>query len=359
MFRRLIETAGLSAREAADAKGAEAGAGGLKWYFASNPQSMGSAHGTNLRIAVLSALRNTRLRPHFVTTGFRNDLTEWMEAHGVTVITGRQPMAETIRAGEAAGRYHTRYLGHWLRCEIPMLEEEDRFVLYTDFDVVFLRDVPLPPRPPRFIACAPEFRLDGWHYFNSGVMVMNIPRMRRSFPEFLRSAKHQIDTLDGKILNDQYAYNNFYVGRWKRLDPRYNWKPYWGDPAQARILHFHGPKLHNVRAMYRQTLPWEQPHWRTLGSLVASFPEGYRAAFEAVLAATEGTDLPERAWIREVAEKLATVPPPVPPEIVSLSVFDTDYGKLGVDARWPLDERIHQRIKLWRQRFRQRGAARG
>ena len=72
-----------------------------------------------------------------------------------------------------------------------MLEEDDPFVLYTDFDVVFLRDVPLPPRPPRYIACAPEFRPDGWHYFNSGVMVMNVANMRRGFPEFLRSAKHR------------------------------------------------------------------------------------------------------------------------------------------------------------------------
>ncbi|KQT51334.1 hypothetical protein ASG52_25675 [Methylobacterium sp. Leaf456] len=331
---------------------------GLKWYFASNQLSLASGHGMNLRLAVLSALRNTRLRPHFITTGFRNDLTEWMEAHGVTVIPGRQPMAETIRAGEAAGRYHTRYLGHWLRCEVPMLEEEDRYVLYTDFDVVFLRDVPLPPQPPRYIACAPEFRPDGWHYFNSGAMVMNVANMRRSFPEFLRSAKHQIDSLDGRILNDQYAYNNFYVGRWKRLDLKYNWKPYWGDPSEARILHFHGPKIHNVRSIYAQKVPWEQPHWRTLGSLVASFTEGYRASFEAVLTATEGADLPERVWIREIAGKLATQTPPIPPEIVDLGFFNNDYGKLGFDAHWPLDERIHHAIRTWRRRLREVRAAR-
>ena len=109
--------------------------------------------------------------------------------------------------------------------------------------------------------------------------------------------------------------------------------------------------------MYTQSVPWDQPHWHTLGSLVAGFTEGYRAAFEAVLAATEGTDLPERTWIREIADRLAT-PPPVPPEIVDLGFFNNTYGTLGFDARWPLDERLHYAIRSWRRRRREARAAR-
>ena len=33
-----------------------------------------------------------------------------------------------------------------------------------------------------------------------------------------------------------------YGPRWDRLRPELNWKPYWGENADAKIIHFHGPK---------------------------------------------------------------------------------------------------------------------
>ena len=329
---------------------------GLKWYFATNEQALSSAYGMYMRLAVLTARRNTTLRPHLVTTGFRNDLTEWMEAHGVTVIPGRQPLAETIRAGEAAGRYHTRYLGHWLRCEIPTLETEDSFVLYTDTDTLFLREVNLPEQLPRYLACAPEFKMEGANYFNSGVMLMNVANMRRTLPEFLRSARHQLDTLRNHMIHDQYAFNNFYRGRWTPLDPLYNWKPYWGAPDQAHILHFHGAKMDNVRALYCQRIPWNRSYWRNIGSLVASFPEGYRAAFAAVLAAIGDAELPERHWISQISDALAAGPPPVPAKFVDLSILDNSYKDLSFEGRWPLDEIVRDRLKAVGRRLRLDGA---
>jgi hypothetical protein len=46
---------------------------------------------------------------------------------------------------------------------------------------------------------------------------------------------------------DQGAYRRFFrtkegVALWDKLPPELNWKPYWGDPATAAIVHFHGPK---------------------------------------------------------------------------------------------------------------------
>ena len=45
---------------------------------------------------------------------------------------------------------------------------------------------------------------------------------------------------------DEAAYRWFYRESngplWDRLRPELNWKPYWGENAQARIVHFHGPK---------------------------------------------------------------------------------------------------------------------
>ena len=70
------------------------------------------------------------------------------------------------------------YGGHWLRCDIPDLETEDEFVLYTDIDVLFMKNLPKKVPAPKFLACAPEHSRDDYSYFNSGVMIMNVPAFR-------------------------------------------------------------------------------------------------------------------------------------------------------------------------------------
>lgn len=32
-----------------------------------------------------------------------------------------------------------------------------------------------------------------------------------------------------------------------KLRPELNWKPYWGDYAEAKVIHFHGPKPFHQR----------------------------------------------------------------------------------------------------------------
>ncbi len=45
---------------------------------------------------------------------------------------------------------------------------------------------------------------------------------------------------------DQGAYRIFYKKlfgfKWDKLPIEYNWKPYWNENTQAKIIHFHGPK---------------------------------------------------------------------------------------------------------------------
>jgi hypothetical protein len=297
----------------------------LKWYFATNEEGARGVNGMHARLAVASALRNTRLRPHLITTGFRNGFTEWMEARGVTIIEGSQPLAEAIHAAAAAGNYHTRFLGHWLRCEIPALETEDDFVLYTDTDVVFLRDVTLPDPPPRYMACAPEFKMEGANYFNSGVMFLNVANMRETLPGFLEMARQQIGAFrSDRQHNDQVAFNTYYRDVWTPMDLGYNWKPYWGDPAAATILHFHGPKLPGVRSMFTPGLRWEENYWRSVGTLVASNPDGYRKSVEAVLPFLDELEPADRNVITEVRSRLAE-PFPMPEEFLRMSIFDTRY----------------------------------
>lgn len=297
----------------------------LKWYFATNEEGARGIHGVHARLAVVSALRNTRLRPHLITTGFRNAFTEWMEARGVVVIEGSQPLAEAIHAAAAAGNYHTQFLGHWLRCEIPSIETQDDYVLYTDTDVVFLRDVALPDPPPRYMACAPEFKKEGANYFNSGVMFLNIAALRETLPGFLEMARMQIGGFrPGRSHNDQVAYNTYYREVWSPMDLAYNWKPYWGDPSKSAILHFHGPKLPGLRSMLAPGLRWEEDYWRSVGTLVAVDMEGYRLSVDALLAFVDDLEPADRALIEEVRSGLAK-PFPMPSEALRMSMFDTKY----------------------------------
>jgi hypothetical protein len=67
---------------------------------------------------------------------------------------------------------------------------------------------------------------------------------------------------------DQTAYISYYQGRtivdlpfiklrrqarWDKLDPKMNWKPYWGINSDAYMIHFHGPKPFMRQAINKGT----------------------------------------------------------------------------------------------------------
>ena len=249
----------------------------------------------------------------------------WMERHGVKVLDAALPLRPAIERAAERGAYSLSYMGHWLRCEIPLLEQEDEFVLYTDTDVVFLDALFLGRVRPPLFACAPEFRLTGANYVNTGVMVMNVPALRDTAPAFLDYAAGEIAKVEG-VYHDQYAYNRFYRGQWTPLDPRYNWKPYWPTREDIRIIHFHGAKLGAVRTLLDGEGNWDDVWWRVVGSLVASFQPAYAEAIKATLVAVKGHELEERPWIEAIGRDLQTRTAPVPPEVVDLSFMNYDVG---------------------------------
>ena len=69
--------------------------------------------------------------------------------------------------------------------------------------------------------------------------------VRESLPEFREYIAQNLATLE-KESWDEAAYRWFYRDEngplWDRLRPELNWKPYWDDNSQAKIIHFHGPK---------------------------------------------------------------------------------------------------------------------
>lgn len=280
----------------------------MKWYLGLNEAGTHSELGLHARIAVSSALSRTDLEPHLLYTGARNDFTEWMEARGVRVIDVDIRFENEINVLAAQGRYPKALLGHWLRSQICLLETVDEFVAYTDCDVLFVRHPDFGHIRPEYFACAPEFKVDNWNYCNTGAMVINVPSLRRTYPEFHEFVVSGMRQGRGHMFNDQAAYNELYRRRWERLDPRFNWKPYWGINEAAPIIHFHGPKLEAIRAILDGRWDWTSEYGRQLGSLLCSSLPGYERAVRALLDCAE-RDLPEKLrMLQQLADDLAREP---------------------------------------------------
>jgi hypothetical protein len=103
----------------------------------------------------------------------------------------------------------------------------------------------LETNPCQLFAVAPEFVRDDYVHMNTGVMLMNTERLRESLPEFRQYISKNLAALEAESW-DEAAYRWFYRDEngpmWDRLRPELNWKPYWGENPEAKIIHFHGPK---------------------------------------------------------------------------------------------------------------------
>lgn len=221
----------------------------MKWYFACNEKS------TNffplIKAAVNSALENTTLEPIFIYDGKENELTNWLEAKGVKIIFHRVSFYDALEKNYDEAELAIAS-GAFLRCDIPLLEHEDKFVLYTDCDILFLKDFQTNLEP-KYFACSAQHNIENFKDFNSGVMLMNTEKLRESHKVFSGFIIKNINILSSY---DQTAYQLFYDGKNTKLPTIFNHKPYWGVDENAVILHFHGAKPINfVSDEKLKTLP--------------------------------------------------------------------------------------------------------
>lgn len=257
----------------------------MKWFFSLNTESPAFAHYADMaKVAVLTAAEHTALEPHFIHDGPENDLTAWMHRHGVHVIPRRTPLYEELRRATASLERDRLFIaaGAFLRLEVPRLMAEmgcgDEFALYTDCDVMFMRDVgPLDRLRPRWFAVSAETSTPATdprnlRFMNTGVMLMNVESLRREDRSFRSFAVRHL----AHFVHDSYdqgAFKEYFVGRltgrpswdcrlfsprlrlrkltWnvcELLPPEFNWRPYWGEVGRAAILHFHGPKPYQQEA---------------------------------------------------------------------------------------------------------------
>ncbi len=222
----------------------------MKWFFALNEEAPHyAAYSDMIKVAVHTAWRCTRLEPYFLYDGSPCALTAWLAAHGVTVVPRRWRLMDEFRR-VAVETQNTAFIsfagGAFLRTEVPAYCREqgwaDEQVLYTDCDIMFTGDPESlwPDLRGAFFGAAPEIDAQDLEAINSGVMLMRLPAlwpMEAAFDDFIRR-----NMAECTHLLDQFAYRTFFRHGWKSLSNALNWKPYWGENPDARIVHFHGPK---------------------------------------------------------------------------------------------------------------------
>jgi lipopolysaccharide biosynthesis glycosyltransferase len=226
----------------------------MEWYFALTEDSTAfRQYAEMIMVAVHTARKVTSLEPHCIYDGNENDLTDWLAKRDVRIIRHRSFVREAL---EELGRQKQNphlaaaLSGAFSRIELPKIVERhggSGRVLYTDCDVMFVDEVvpELEANACRYFAVAPESAQDDYVNMNTGVMLMNTERLRESLPEFCEYVLQNLAALETESW-DEAAYRWFYRDEsgplWDRLRPELNWKPYWGECAQAKIIHFHGPK---------------------------------------------------------------------------------------------------------------------
>lgn len=245
----------------------------MQWFFALTEDSTAfRQYAEMIMVAVYTAKKFTTLEPHCVYDGGDNEFTEWLTRHDVRIVRHRSFVREQLEElGRQKGNPHlaAALSGAFSRVELPELSDADR-LLYTDCDVIFRGEVvpELKANPCNHFAVAPEGVQDDYVNMNTGVMLMNIAHLRESLPKFREYISENLAELERESW-DEAAYRWYYRDNngplWDRLRPELNWKPYWGENAEAKIVHFHGPK------------PYQQDHidshWPELKSLTGgAFP---------------------------------------------------------------------------------------
>lgn len=226
----------------------------MDWFFALTEASTAfRQYADMIKVAVHTARECTSLVPHCIYDGGDNEFTAWLTQRDVRIVRHRSFIhQQLVELGERKENPHlaAALSGAFSRVELPdivtQLGSADR-VLYTDCDVIFRAEVvpSLQANSCEHFAVAPESAQDDYVNMNTGVMLMNAPRLRESLPGLRDYIADNLAALETESW-DEAAYRRFYRDgegpMWDRLPVDLNWKPYWGDYRAAKIIHFHGPK---------------------------------------------------------------------------------------------------------------------
>ncbi|BDA51635.1 hypothetical protein COCOBI_19-1910 [Coccomyxa sp. Obi] len=247
----------------------------LPWVFTFN--SWSQEYEYMLKPAVISASSHKSLHPVCVFSGDTKSLIfRWLTRQGVQTIVQNSAWAGLLEkslnnSGDNVHHSHlyannTMALGFLERIDVPLLPQlsEYEYVLFTDSDIFFRKPLTLESFQlplPTTIGMAPEGS-DGFP-FDAGVMLLNIPALKSSYPAFARfvfSNEHGM-FFPRNGPGDQGAYDQFNESTVHegKLLTAFNAKPYHPFDDDATIVHWHGPKpMQFIRFLQSGRCPLKQ-----------------------------------------------------------------------------------------------------
>lgn len=217
-----------------------------EWYFAANSRGLSQNH-TMILKSIKSCLRTNAFNPNLIYCGDPNVHLDKISKAGVNIILHKSSLEDELRYA-----YKDRYeffSGHWLRCDLPLLCKTEKYVLYTDIDVIFLDALDFEPAADRSIYVAAEQIRGSRTYFNSGVMLMDVQKISGVLDDFHQAIRNRLKSGFSYPPHDQGSFNEFFLRDVGWLGDEMNWKPYWGLNPAAKILHFHGPKPEYIKKL--------------------------------------------------------------------------------------------------------------
>ena len=235
----------------------------MKWFFCwcQDTDFREDHDWKNLILAsVKSALANTSLIPYFIYDGEESDFTNILVSLGVKIIYHKISFLDAIVQHNCDRTYQAIARGAFLRFDIALfVDETDEYVLYTDSDVIFLKNPKFDEFQPVLIAAASQHNRSDRFDLNSGVMLINA----KSF----KNVHQQLVNFTIKNLNlglDQEVLRVFLEQEYLSLPDEFNWKPYWGISKEATIIHWHGPKPTTIKKYLESTSFESHQTWNEL-----------------------------------------------------------------------------------------------
>jgi lipopolysaccharide biosynthesis glycosyltransferase len=145
------------------------------------------------------------------------------------------------------------YFGTWQRIDIPLFVDSE-YCLLLDSDTIIKRPFTLADfgsNLTRSIAMSAEGDKYDPRPWNAGVMLMNIPYLRKTQTNFVSFIMEHVNnaSFPHPAPSDQGAYLSYYKDSVTFLDTKFNFKPYWyvsdEEYHESLIIHFHGAKPHD------------------------------------------------------------------------------------------------------------------
>ena len=219
----------------------------MYWFCGVNDNSQ--SHKDMYLTALNSAKKNTTLIPILIYDGNDVNFINHVESYNGRIIKHKSLLSIKTNFNLKDKGWKGIASGAFLRLDIPIIcnniRIKDKTVLYTDTDVIFVKDVvsELSTYSPKYFSVCPESNKIDYTIFNSGVMLINVKAMYDTYIQF--TTFMEINNYNFPAF-DQGALQVFYKNKENKLPLYFNHKPYWGIDNNAKIIHYHGPKQHHI-----------------------------------------------------------------------------------------------------------------